>query len=269
MSDDLSPTIGRTALELADEAIDFADELRTQAERLETGTTIIDAGVAAPGSFDAGLLLATLRRGGLLAAEIGVGEFGGHTWPVLEATTSHPTLVAENATTQSIDELIVSGPALAGYVDPFAVAVVVVDAPIETEQATTIADTLDVDPDELYLVTISPGSIAWGVDAAADALESSITTLMTLGHSPEELLVEVPIPPTGQGVGDPKQAAEMCCTLGARVFVSVSEEIDQGTLTKLPVGESSPATVTISDERGLGTTVGERDTERLVELFSR
>ena len=51
-------SINRMAIELVDEAIDFADELRVDAYELDSGATVLDFGVDAEGGIEAGMLLA-------------------------------------------------------------------------------------------------------------------------------------------------------------------------------------------------------------------
>ncbi|NIS34753.1 MAG: methenyltetrahydromethanopterin cyclohydrolase, partial [Actinobacteria bacterium] len=73
--------LNRTATELVDEAIDFADELRIGVRHLDNEAVVLDFGVEAPGGLEAGLLLAELRTGGLatVATRLGALEGAPHT----------------------------------------------------------------------------------------------------------------------------------------------------------------------------------------------
>ena len=68
-----------------------ADRLRVRVERDGAGVTLVDAGIAAPGSIAAGLLIARLCMGGLGEAALLAGPRDG--WPTwLQVHSSQPVL---------------------------------------------------------------------------------------------------------------------------------------------------------------------------------
>lgn len=59
-------------------------------QQLANGATVIDAGVQAPGSIGAGLLLASVCMAGRSEVRVTGGTVGGVGWPHLEVTTDDP-----------------------------------------------------------------------------------------------------------------------------------------------------------------------------------
>lgn len=262
MTDEVGLDVGRSALELADEAIDFGAELDTDASRLEGGTTVIDLGVETDGTMDAGLLFAALRRGGLIATEVRIDALGAHTWPYLEATTGHPALARELAASRQVGTWSVSGPGLAGHQDPFAVVTAVGTEPVDEAGASEIADELGVSTDDLYVVTTAPGSIAWSVDAAMSTLETAIDTISA---TVSECALEVPLPPAVNAPDTAADLADSCRALGARVHLRLSSSLDEP-LSSLD--GDVPGTLTTVDDQGRVETIGERDLVQLATQFT-
>ncbi len=265
MSDEETPEVGRNALELANEAIDFATELRTEAYRLSEGTTVIDFGHEVSGSLDAGLLLATLNRGGLIASEIRLGEIGPHPWPVLEATTSHPHLIWQLTACNTIGEWRVSGPGVAGYHDPFAVVVALGGEPVDDAGASAIAEEIDVPTEELYIVSSPPGSIAWTVEMATTTLVEAVDAVTDRDEvTISSVAFETPIAPTREEPALAREQVAACRDLGGRAHVRVEGHLDDADSI---ADESGPAVLTLVDERGSVQTSGATDLDGLGELL--
>mgnify|MGYP002760241048 FL=1 len=66
-------SINRTAIELVDEALDFAGELDVAGYELDNGATVIDFGVDATGGVEAGLLMAEIQTAGLASVNPRLG----------------------------------------------------------------------------------------------------------------------------------------------------------------------------------------------------
>lgn len=259
MTDGPSIDVARTALELADEAIDFAPELGVMSRRLEGGTTVVDLGIEAPGSREGGLLLAAARRGGLVTTDLALDDLDGLAWPVVEASTDHPAVATDLAATRSVEHWHVSGPAVSGHHEPFAVAAVVGTEPIEAADAEAIADALEVDTGELYLLGAAPGSLAWGVDAAVETLERAVESLASAGHEGPIDHVAVAAPAVA-GTDDAEAArrhGRACRRLGGRVHLQVTGSTPS--LDGQLPGEDGPAAMTLVDGAGRVTSAGETD----------
>src|SRR6056297_3085867 len=85
-------SLNRMALELVDEAIDFADELNVAAYELDNEATVLDFGVEHDGGIEAGLLLAELQTAGLATVQTRMDEVAGAPLRHVELSTDHPAL---------------------------------------------------------------------------------------------------------------------------------------------------------------------------------
>ncbi|MCF2206164.1 methenyltetrahydromethanopterin cyclohydrolase, partial [Halobacterium salinarum] len=85
-------SLNRMALELADEALEFTEELDIGAFELDTGTTVIDFGVEHDGGLEAGLLLAELQTAGLATVQTRVDTVGDATFPHVEVACDQPAV---------------------------------------------------------------------------------------------------------------------------------------------------------------------------------
>lgn len=199
-------SLNRLAIELADEAIDFADELNVGVYDLDNDATIIDFGVDHHGGVEAGLLLAELQTAGLATVHSGVDTIAGAPRQHVELATDHPAhalLAAQKAGWEiSVGEYeaLGSGPARAliaeeaeyreiGYTDAFDLAVLAVESdslPDETVAA-ELADRAGVAPDGLYLLTYRTASLAGSVSAAARTAELAVFRLFEAGYDPRAI----------------------------------------------------------------------------------
>jgi len=85
-------SINRTAIELVDEALDFAGELDVVGYELDNGATVVDFGIDAAGGVEAGLLLAEIQTAGLANLRTRMGEVAGAPRQYVELSTDHPAI---------------------------------------------------------------------------------------------------------------------------------------------------------------------------------
>ena len=94
MTHALSPatlSVNAGAMPLVHRLLAQADALGITATEDSTGITLIDGGLAAPGSIAAGLLVAEICLGGL--GEVGIAAGGRHGWPLwIEVHSAQPVL---------------------------------------------------------------------------------------------------------------------------------------------------------------------------------
>jgi len=84
-------SVNRLARDAVARLIGDAQRLGVTVQRDERGVTLIDAGIAVPGSIEAGLCVAELCMGGLGEVRLAAGEMGG--WPSwLQVRSSMPVL---------------------------------------------------------------------------------------------------------------------------------------------------------------------------------
>lgn len=252
------------AVELIDEAIDFADDLGLGVTHHEGGATLVDAGIEAEGGYEAGLWLAELRFSGTVATDVRARPLGEHTWPVVDVIADEPQGALEVGTTvHHLDahDISLAGPSVDGPTDPFAVVIAESSDPLDETAVASIADHVGVEETGLYVATVSPGHRTWCVYEAA-------TSLLALGEALEAektlngALLRVPVPPTG---GHPRERADTTRRLGGRAHLSLDGEIHPEMITSLT---EVFATVTATDTEGKILTQGTIDPSALFEEFT-
>src|SRR6056297_1285697 len=179
-------SLNRMALELVDEAIDFADELNVAAYELDSEATVLDFGVETPGGVEAGLLLAEMQTAGLATVQTRMDEVAGAPLQHVELTTDHPALALlcsqKSGWELSTDDFegLGSGPARAlvaeedefarvGYEDvsDFAVLAVESDDYPTASVADHVADLTGVEPSSVFLPSVPTASLAGSVSIAS------------------------------------------------------------------------------------------------------
>ena len=196
-------SINRMAIELVDEAIDFAEELRVDPHELPSGATVLDFGVDAQGGVEAGLLLAEVQTAGLATVQTRMDEVAGAPTPHVELQTDHPALALlcaqkagwELAFDDPPFDGLGAGPARAlvaeedefrelEYADEFDLTVLSVesvDLP-DDRVAEHVAEHAGIEPSGVFLPTYATGSTVGSVTAAARAAELALFRLFELGY---------------------------------------------------------------------------------------
>ena len=187
-------------------------------EKLESGTTIVDAGIRAKGGFQAGKLITEICMGGCGKAEITHQKYGEIELPSIFVYSDHPviaTLGSQFAGWQIKEEdyfAIGSGPARAlalrpkeiyekiDYKDDFDKAIVVLetDKYPPTKLVKRLAEECEVSPEDLSLILTPTASVAGATQIAGRVVETGIHKLSKLGLDPksiQEAWGSAPIPP--------------------------------------------------------------------------
>lgn len=242
-------SLNRMALELVDEAIDFADELGLLVSELDTESTILDFGVHADGGLEAGLLLCEIQTAGLATVQTRMDEVGGVPMPFVEFSTDQPALAvlcSQKAgwelSTEDFEGLG-SGPARAlvaeeeefarvGYEDAFDFAVLAVESEeLPTAAAARqVADLTGVEPGAVFLPAFSTASLVGSVNMAARAAELAVFRLSELGYDPLDILTASASAPVAPVAGSEAAAigrTNDALAYGGRAHVVVREEFDR------------------------------------------
>ncbi len=242
-------SLNRMALELVDEAIDFADELNVAAYELDNEATVLDFGIESDGGTEAGLLLAELQTAGLATVQSQMGEVAGAPIPHVELSTDHPALAllcSQKAGWElTVDgfEGLGSGPARAlvaeedeyrrvGYADSFEFAVLAVESDTFPDEAVAehVADLAGVEPNAVYLPTFATGSITGSVSVASRAAELAVFRLSELGYDPLDVLSvtgAAPVAPVSHDEATAIGRTNDALAYGGRVHLTVREEFDR------------------------------------------
>ncbi len=193
-------SVNRMGLEIVRRMIAAANALGLGVTRLPNGTTLVDAGVRAPGSLEAGRLFAEVCLGGLGQVSFCQLDFGGLWFPGVSVSVSDPPvacLASQYAGWAIKDgELFAmgSGPARAlyrgealfeerlEYRDQADVAVLALESrklPPE-DVADKVAERCGVSPENLYLVVAPTASLAGSVQVAARVVETGMHKMVEL-----------------------------------------------------------------------------------------
>jgi methenyltetrahydromethanopterin cyclohydrolase len=248
-------SLNRMAIELIDEALDFADELRLGAFELDSGATVIDFGVDAVGGVEAGLLLADIQTAGLATVQTRMDTVGGAPLQHVELSTDHPDL-ALLCSQKAGWELSVgnyeglgAGPARAlvaeesefeaiGFADEFDMTVLTVEA-VELPHdpvAEHVADLTGVDQSSVFLPTFATGSTAGSVTMAARAAELAVFRLFELGYDPRNVLTaagSAPIAPVSYDEATAMGRTNDALAYGGQVQLRVAQD-DPDAFAELP-----------------------------------
>lgn len=242
-------SLNRMAIELVDEAIDFADELTIDVHSLSGDVAVLDFGVEVPGALEAGLLLAEIQTAGLATVQTGVGKLAGTPRTAVEVATDQPALAllcaGKAGWEVSTDEYeaLGSGPARAlvaeeeifqrmGYHEEFDFAVLVLESdelPDETV-AEHVADRTGVPPSGVFLPTYATASVTGSVVAASRVAELAVYRLVELGYDPLDVLSvtgRAPVAPVAETEADAIATTNDALAYGGHAHLVVDAPFDR------------------------------------------
>ena len=85
-------SVNQMAWKIAQKLLDNPEFYGVTVSKSTAGATIIDAGVKAPGGFQAGKKLTELCMGGAGKAQLGFKTYGDITFPSITVSTDHPAI---------------------------------------------------------------------------------------------------------------------------------------------------------------------------------
>jgi methenyltetrahydromethanopterin cyclohydrolase len=243
-------SVNKRAMQLVREIIARKAELQLNVEKRPKGATIIDAGVAARGGYQAGLMAVRLCMAGLCEVSLSSRTYGDFELPTVNVTTDRPaisTLACQFAgwEIKTKDYFgMGSGPARAlalkpkdiyaeiEYKDKADTAIIVLesDKPPPDDAISYIASECDVKPSKVYTFVTPTNSVAGCVQISGRIVETGIYKLRRLGLDPKNIIYgsgSAPVPPI-----HPKSARAMGRTndalcYGGESYYTVSFEDDQ------------------------------------------
>ena len=195
---ELSPN--RQAFPLIKEFITRSEQLQIKVHD-QNGVTVIDCGVHVEGSWEAGILFASVCLGGLAQVKLQWMEFNGLRWPSVEVITDHPVraCMASQYAGWPIKIgkglIMGSGPACAivykgslfrmlGYEDHSETAIICLEGrelPSE-EVIQHIMEECHCERTKLTILVAPTASLVGSVQVAARALETGLFKLRRLGY---------------------------------------------------------------------------------------
>lgn len=194
-------SVNLRALAIVQQMIKDADALNVAVSRLDNGTVLVDAGITAPGSLEAGLLFARVCLGGLGTVSFCQLPFGDAWLPGVTVSVSHPVVacMASQYAGWAVKAegffAMASGPARALYAgeplfehleyrDQADVAVLTLEGrelpPVEA--ADKVAGKCGVAPDQVYLLIAPTASLVGSVQVAARVVETGLHKMHEVGY---------------------------------------------------------------------------------------
>jgi len=250
------------AQHLADALAEPGAALGVEVSHLANGARLVDAGVAVPGSIEAGRLYAECCMGGLGRVEVAAAPLGGPTILEARVTVDHP-LYACMASQYAGWRIQVkpffamgSGPArsLAAAEPLFeklplksrsdrTVLLLETTALPGAEVADHVAARCGLSPDRLTLIAASTGSLAGCTQIAARSVETALHKLLELGFDLTTIVSGAGTCPIAPGVPDPLRAigrTNDAVLYGARVslWTRTSDEAIERVIDRVPSSSS-------------------------------
>jgi methenyltetrahydromethanopterin cyclohydrolase len=191
--------MNKLAARLVAEMLAREEELKVTSTRI-AGATVIDAGVKARSSFEAGIYVSKICLGGLASVSVTNYRIRDYFIPAVEVSTDHPVeacIASQLAGWRiSVKDFFAngSGPARAlarkpkklfekiGYSEESDEAVIVLETEKYPDEDVIkyISSEARVKPESLYIILVSPASIAGSVQVSARIVETGLFKLQTL-----------------------------------------------------------------------------------------
>lgn len=249
--------LNKKAYKIVRRMIERRDELGIKV--FERVATILDCGVEAEGSLEAGKLFSEVCLGGLGSVEIAPQDFGEFSMLSVFVDVKSPAIacLASQKAGWKIKAYgffaMGSGPARAlakkpretfekiGYEEESDVAVIALETskyPSE-EVVKYIADACNVDPHNLYILIAKTSSIVGSVQISARVVETALFKLDLLGYDARKIKHAYGTAPIAPILGDDIKMMGITNDMiiyGSRVYLFGEEEID---ISKVPSISSS------------------------------
>lgn len=251
-----------SALRIADEMTRRGAEIGVEVRELANGARLIDAGVAAPGSHEAGRLYAEACLGGLGRVAVGVRLLGPAALAEARVTVDAPlhACMASQYAGWKIQArkffAMGSGPArsLAAAEPLFEKlplrsrsdrTVLLLETPVlpGAEVAEFVAGRCGIEPSALTLIAASTGSLAGCTQIAARSVETALHKLLELGFDLTTIVAGAGVCPIAPGIPDALRAigrTNDAVLYGAAVslWVRADDRAIEAVLDRLPSSSS-------------------------------
>jgi methenyltetrahydromethanopterin cyclohydrolase len=194
-------SINVRALEIVQQMIQDAEALSVSVSKLDNGASVVDAGIAVPGSLEAGLMFARICLGGLGSVALCQLPLGGAWLPGVTVSVSHPVVacMASQYAGWAVKAdgffAMASGPARAlyageplfevvAYRDRAAVAVLALEGRELPSAAVAdkVARKCGVASDQVYLLIAPTASLVGSVQVAARVVETGLHKMHEVGY---------------------------------------------------------------------------------------
>ncbi len=195
-------SVNEKALEIAEDMMDWSDELKVKTIELKNGANVIDCGVNVEGGYEAGLMFTNICMGGFGMSSISVRNVNGIPLAFIDVTTDHPAIACLGAQKAgwriSVDDYFAmgSGPARAlalkpkktyeriKYEDDYDYAVIALESnQLPNERVIEyIAEACHVDSANVVALVAPTASIVGSVQVSGRVVETAVFKLNELGY---------------------------------------------------------------------------------------
>ena len=248
-------SVNQMAWKIAQKLLDNPESYGVTVQKSTAGATVVDAGVKAPGGFQAGKKLTELCLGGAGKVQLGFESYGDLKFPSITVSSDHPAIAMLGSQfagwrIKDGDQIAIgSGPVRAlalkpkdvyeeiGYKDQSDKAVLTLESnslpsDVLIEKVTTASN---VSAGNLIIVVAPTASIAGLTQVTGRIVEVGIHKLRTLGLSPKLIryaLGYAPIPPLGKDFEVAMARTNDAILYGGTVYCTVDYE-DEAALQKI------------------------------------
>jgi methenyltetrahydromethanopterin cyclohydrolase len=259
-------SVNQRAAAIVQQMIDEKEELGLSIKQLRNGTTVVDAGVRAPGSLEAGRLFAAACMGGLAQVGFARQTYSGRDFsfwlPTVAVNVNRPHIacMASQYAGWSIGQdryfAIGSGPARAlysgekiykklDYQDQAETAVLMLEGrefPGE-KVADYVAEKCKVKPDRLMLLIAPTASLVGSIQVASRAAETGLHKLTELGFDIRRVTAASGLCPLAPVAADDLHAigrTNDAILYGSQVYYTVQAEDEElaSLIEKIPSSSS-------------------------------
>ena len=211
-------SVNERAYQIVEDLIEFAEDYCVEVHELRNGATVVDCGVNAKGSYDAGMFFIQISMGGLAGVNIQLEDVKDVSIPFVYVYTDYPALACLGCQMAGWKIEVngfkgyASGPAralslkprkvfeLLNYEDDTEYAVVTLEADRlpDEDVAEFIAYECDVDTSEVYMLVTKPNSLVGAIEIVGRVVEVALFKLSNLGFDVKTIrnaMGKCPIPP--------------------------------------------------------------------------
>jgi len=248
--------LNKNAVKIAGELLERQEELKINSFKLRNGAKIIDCGIEAKGSFEAGKLFAQACTGGLAEFEFSMRHFRDFSLPSIEVATDFPALACfasqkagwnikgENfsAIGSGPARILAKSPKKIGYSEKANEALIALETSTYPSEkiCESIAEECGIMAKNLYILIARTASLVGSIQISARMVETALFKLDYLGYDVNTIETAFGSAPVAPVVGNDAQMMGMTNDMiiyGSEVFLYTQENIDAA---KIP-SNTSPA----------------------------
>ncbi|NJD77110.1 MAG: methenyltetrahydromethanopterin cyclohydrolase [Candidatus Methanoperedens sp.] len=201
-------SVNEKAMEIAEEMMDWSEELKVKTMELDNGSKVVDCGINVEGGYEAGLMFTDICMGGFGASSITVHKVNDIPLAFIDIFTDHPAISCLGAQKAgwrvSVDKYFAmgSGPARAlalkpkktyeriKYEDDYDYAVIALESNQLPDEKVmeSIAVASHVEPTNVIALVAPTASIVGSVQVSGRVVETAIFKLNELGYDTTQIV---------------------------------------------------------------------------------